>query len=490
MRGIGKSFNGISVLKKADFTLRKGEVHALMGVNGAGKSTLMKILTGVYSKDEGSILLNGNEIDITSPKVAEQFGIAMIFQEFSLIPTLSVAQNIFLKREPRFLSGLVIDEAETIRKAQLILDELGEQIDPTMLVENLSVGKCQIVEIAKAISKNARILVMDEPTSSISEAEVSRLFKFVERLKETGISVVYISHRMSEIFTICDRITVMRDGEKVLTDTCKNLSMKTLIDTMLGSSTETTMTWHQRTHELGEKPALELVGLSHNNHFKNVDLAVYPGEVVGLAGLMGSGRTEILETIFGLNIADHGHVQVNGSLIKNNADAISAGVALIPENRRTQGLVLDHSILDNFLLPNLEKFSKGFFVKTVAATIAMKKYISQLNISSNSVNKTVGLLSGGNQQKVILSKWLATNPAVLLLDEPTIGVDIGAKSDIVKLVRQLAAMGSAILVVSSEFEELMAMSDRIIVLKNGCVSDSLARTDIASEEILHHAVQV
>ena len=490
MRGIGKSFNGISVLKKADFTLRKGEVHALMGVNGAGKSTLMKILTGVYSKDEGCILLNGNEIDITSPKVAEQFGIAMIFQEFSLIPTLSVAQNIFLKREPRFLSGLVIDEAETIRKAQLILDELGEQIDPTMLVENLSVGKCQIVEIAKAISKNARILVMDEPTSSISEAEVSRLFKFVERLKETGISVVYISHRMSEIFTICDRITVMRDGEKVLTDTCKNLSMKTLIDTMLGSSTETTMTWHQRTHELGEKPALELVGLSHNNHFKNVDLAVYPGEVVGLAGLMGSGRTEILETIFGLNIADHGHVQVNGSLIKNNADAISAGVALIPENRRTQGLVLDHSILDNFLLPNLEKFSKGFFVKTVAATIAMKKYISQLNISSNSVNKTVGLLSGGNQQKVILSKWLATNPAVLLLDEPTIGVDIGAKSDIVKLVRQLAAMGSAILVVSSEFEELMAMSDRIIVLKNGSVSDSLARTDIASEEILHHAVQV
>ena len=490
MRGIGKSFNGISVLKKADFTLRKGEVHALMGVNGAGKSTLMKILTGVYSKDEGCILLNGNEIDITSPKVAEQFGIAMIFQEFSLIPTLSVAQNIFLKREPRFLSGLVIDEAETIRKAQLILDELGEQIDPTMLVENLSVGKCQIVEIAKAISKNARILVMDEPTSSISEAEVSRLFKFVERLKETGISVVYISHRMSEIFTICDRITVMRDGEKVLTDTCKNLSMKTLIDTMLGSSTETTMTWHQRTHELGEKPALELVGLSHNNHFKNVDLAVYPGEVIGLAGLMGSGRTEILETIFGLNIADHGHVKVNGSLINNNADAISAGVALIPENRRTQGLVLDHSILDNFLLPNLEKFSKGFFVKTMAGTIAMKKYISQLNISSNSVNKTVGLLSGGNQQKVILSKWLATNPVVLLLDEPTIGVDIGAKSDIVKLVRQLAAMGSAILVVSSEFEELMAMSDRIIVLKNGSVSDSLARTDIASEEILHHAVQV
>ena len=265
--------------------------------------------------------------------------------------------------------------------------------------------------------------------------------------------------------------------------------METLIDTMLGSSTETTMTWHQRTHELGKKPALELVGLSQKNHFTGVNLSVYPGEVVGLAGLMGSGRTEILETIFGLHIADHGHVEVNGELIKNNADAISASVALIPENRRTQGLVLDHSILDNFLLPNLKKFSKVFYVNTEAGINALEKYISQLNISSDSVHKTVGLLSGGNQQKVILSKWLATNPAVLLLDEPTIGVDIGAKSDIVKLVRHLAAMGSAILVVSSEFEELMAMSDRIIVLKNGSISNNLARTEIASEEILHHAVQ-
>ena len=489
MRGIEKSFNGISVLKIADFTLLKGEVHALMGVNGAGKSTLMKILTGVYSKDDGTILLNGNAIEITSPKVAEQFGIAMIFQEFSLVPTLSVAQNIFLKHEPRFLSGLVIDEVETVRKAQLILDELGEDLDPTMLVEHLSVGKCQIVEIAKAISKNARILVMDEPTSSISEAEVSRLFKFVERLKETGISVIYISHRMSEIFTICDRITVMRDGKNVLTDTCANLSMETLIDSMLGSSTKTTMTWHQRTHELGKKPALELVGLSQKNRFTDVNLSVYPGEVVGLAGLMGSGRTEILETIFGLHIADHGHVEVNGELIKNNAEAISARVALIPENRRTQGLVLDHSILDNFLLPNLKKFSKVCYVNTKEGINAIRKYISQLNISSDSVHKTVGLLSGGNQQKVILSKWLATNPAVLLLDEPTIGVDIGAKSDIVKLVRHLAAMGSAILVVSSEFEELMAMSDRIIVLKDGSISNNLARTEIASEETLHHAVQ-
>lgn len=490
MRGIEKSFNGISVLKKADFTLLKGEIHALMGVNGAGKSTLMKILTGVYSKDEGTITLDGNAIDISSPKVAEQFGISMIFQEFSLIPTLTVAQNIFLKRESRRASGFIIDDAENIRKARRILDELGEDIDPNMLVEQLSVGKCQIVEIAKALSKNARVLVMDEPTSSISEAEVSRLFKFVRRLKDTGISIVYISHRMTEIFTICDRITVMRDGERVLTDACANLSMKTLIDTMLGSSTEATMTWRQRNHELGKKPALELADLSHKNHFKNINLAVYPGEVVGLAGLMGSGRTEILETIFGLNTPDHGQVNVAGLLVKTTAEAISAGIALIPENRRTQGLVLDHSMVDNFLLPNLKRFSNVFYVKAMVAALAMKKFINQLKINSGDVNKKVGLLSGGNQQKVILAKWLATNPAVLLLDEPTIGVDIGAKSDIVKLVRQLAATGAAILVVSSEFEELLAMSDRIIVLKNGIISENIARTEIASEEILHHAVQV
>ena len=458
-----------------------------MGVNGAGKSTLMKILTGVYPKDEGTIILDGKDINISSPQVAEHFGIAMIFQEFSLIPTLTVAQNIFLKREPRLAGGLVIDDAETIRRAQLILSELGEDIDPKARIEQLSVGKCQIVEIAKALSKNARILVMDEPTSSISEAEVSRLFKFVKRLKKSGISVIYISHRMTEIFTICDRITVMRDGEKVLTDTCANLSMTAVIDSMLGSTSETSMVWRQRDHELGINPALELIDLSSKSVFKDINISVYPGEVVGLAGLMGSGRTEILETVFGLHAADQGQIKVNGVAIKTTAEAISAGLALIPENRRTQGLVLDHSVLDNFLLPNLKVFTNIFYIRTKAAAIAIKQYISKLKIATSSIGKTVGLLSGGNQQKVILSKWLAMNPKVLLLDEPTIGVDIGAKSDIVKLVRQLAAKGTAILVVSSEFEEILAMSDRIIVLRSGAISNNFSRTEIVSEEFLHHA---
>lgn len=489
MCGIEKSFNGIPVLKRADFTLHQGEVHGLMGGNGAGKSTLMKILTGVYSKDAGTVTLDGKAIDIASPLVAEEHGIAMIFQEFSLVPTLTVAQNIFLTREPRRVSGLFIDEAEMIRKARSILAELGEDIDPETLVEDLTVGRCQMVEIAKALSKNARVLVMDEPTSSISEVEVGKLFDFINRLKKTGISFIYISHRMAEIAKICDRVSIMRDGEKVLTDVQANLSMEVIIDAMLGSSAGTSLQWRERTHVLGTTPGLAITNLSSGNKFQNITMSVFPGEVVGLAGLMGSGRTEILETIFGLNTPDSGAVQVGNKLVVTTQDAIAAGIALIPESRRLQGLNLSHSILDNYILPNIQKFTKLFFVDTVTASNSALKYVSKLKIKCDGVGKEVGLLSGGNQQKVVLSKWLAMHPTVLLLDEPTIGVDIGAKADIVQLVRQLASEGTAILVVSSEFEELLAMSDRIIVLKDGVISANLDRKDVISEDVLHHAVQ-
>ena len=489
MCGIEKSFNGIPVLKRADFTLHQGEVHGLMGGNGAGKSTLMKILTGVYSKDSGSITLDGRAIDIASPVVAEAHGIAMIFQEFSLVPTLTVAQNIFLKREPRRFSGLFIDEAEMIRKARMILAELGEDIDPETLVEDLTVGRCQMVEIAKALSKNARVLVMDEPTSSISEVEVGKLFDFINRLKKTGISFIYISHRMAEIAKICDRVSIMRDGEKVLTDVQANLSMEVIIDSMLGSSAGTSLQWRERTHTLGSEPGLTISKLSSGSKFQNITMSVYPGEVVGLAGLMGSGRTEILETIFGLTEPDSGEVRVGSKLVVTTKDAIAAGIALIPESRRLQGLNLSHSILDNYILPSIKEFTKLFFVDTVAASNSALKYVTKLKIKCGGVDEEVGLLSGGNQQKVVLSKWLAMHPTVLLLDEPTIGVDIGAKADIVQLVRQLASEGTAILVVSSEFEELLAMSDRIIVLKDGVISANLDRKDVISEDVLHHAVQ-
>jgi len=489
MRAIEKQFNRNPVLKKTHFSLDKGEVHALMGGNGAGKSTLMKILTGVYTADAGGILIDGQAVSINSPNAAEALGVAMIFQEFSLVPTLSVAQNIFLNREPRRAGGLLIDDAELVRRASAILKELGEDIDPMVPVSRLSVGMCQIVEIAKALSKNARILIMDEPTSSISEAEVERLFNFVRRLKANGISIIYISHRMSEIFTLCDRVTVMRDGENVRTDCCANLTMESLIDAMLGSSAGASMHWQPRSHALGAQPALELSGLARGNLFSGIHLQVYPGEIVGLAGLMGSGRTEIMETVFGLHTPTSGEVRVDGKAVHGMAQAIAAGVALVPENRRTQGLVLSHSVLDNFILPNLRLFQRWGVMQLPAALKAVKDFIQRLSIRTDHPRKTVGLLSGGNQQKVVLAKWLARAPRVLLLDEPTIGVDIGAKSDIVQLVRQLASQGTAILVVSSEFEELLAMSDRLVVLRDGRATRVLERADIESEEMLHHAVQ-
>lgn len=489
MRGIEKQFNRNPVLKKTNFSLHKGEVHALMGGNGAGKSTLMKILTGVYTADAGEILIDGQAVDITDPRSAEALGVAMIFQEFSLVPTLTVAQNIYLQREPRQAGGLMIDDRETMRRAREILDELGEDIDPATPVERLSVGMCQIVEIAKALSKNARILIMDEPTSSISEAEVERLFNFVRKLKVSGISIIYISHRMSEIFALCDRITVMRDGENVLTESCDKLTMESLIDVMLGSSAGASMHWQERSHALGSEPALELKGLGRNGHFEGVNLTVYPGEIVGLAGLMGSGRTEIMETIFGLHAPTQGEVRVRGATVRGIGQAIAAGVALVPENRRTQGLVLSHSVLDNFTLPNLNHFRRGLWLALPRALQSVRQFIETLKIKTDHPFKTVGLLSGGNQQKVVLAKWLERAPQVLLLDEPTIGVDIGAKADIVELVRQLARQGTAILVVSSEFEELLAMSDRLVVVRDGRVIRTLDRREIDSEETLHHAVQ-
>lgn len=489
MRAIEKQFNRNPVLKQIHFSLRKGEVHALMGGNGAGKSTLMKILTGVCMADTGDILIDGKQVVIDSPKTSEALGIAMIFQEFSLVPTLTVAQNIYLNREPRRAAGLLIDDAELVRRAKAILDELGEDIDPNAPVSSLSVGMCQIVEIAKALSKNARILIMDEPTSSISEAEVERLLNFVRRLKANGISIIYISHRMSEIFSLCDRVTVLRDGENVRTEDCEKLTMESLIDAMLGSSVGASMHWQARSHTLGTAPALELAGLARQPHFSGINLQVYPGEIVGLAGLMGSGRTEIMETIFGLHSPSAGEVRVNGKVVQGMVEVIEAGVTLVPENRRTQGLVLSHSVLDNFMLPNLRLFQRWGVVQLPWAYKAVKEFIQSLSIKVDHPHKMVGLLSGGNQQKVVLAKWLARAPRVLLLDEPTIGVDIGAKADTIQLVRKLAAQGSAILVVSSEFEELLAISDRLIVLRDGRTTQVLDRTEIESEEMLHHTVQ-
>ena len=489
MRGIDKAFNGIAVLKRANFELRRGEVHALMGGNGAGKSTLMKILTGVYSKDGGSVSIEGQETHFATPNDAERAGIAMIFQEFSLVPTLTVAENMFLNREPRAGGGAFVKDAEARRRAQAIMTDLGENIDVRTPVEQLSVGMCQMVEIAKALSKNARILVMDEPTSSLSTDETNTLFKLMERLKAGGISIVYISHRMAEIFAVCDRVTVLRDGESVLTQDCNGLTMDRLVEAMLGADAGASLHWHARQHELGVKPILQVEDISLEGHFEHVSFEVFPGEIVGLAGLMGSGRTEIAETIFGIRRAGSGRVLIDGAPVAGIDSAIAAGVVLVPENRRTQGLVLDHSLRDNVMLPNLAAFTSGFFINDAAGVRTSAGFIESLRIKTDGPGQIARLLSGGNQQKIVLAKWLARNPKLLILDEPTIGVDIGSKSDIVDIVRRLAAKGTAVLVISSEFDELLALSDRLLVIHDGCLINELDRRAIDSEEVLHHAIQ-
>ncbi|WP_417525503.1 sugar ABC transporter ATP-binding protein [Marinovum sp.] len=489
MREIDKAFNGIPVLRNAGFSLRKGECHALMGENGAGKSTMMKILTGVYRRDGGTVELDGQDVTFHAPRDAEAAGIAMIFQEFSLIPTLTVAQNIFLGHEPRRAGNAVIRDGEMVRRARAILEEFGESIDPRARVEDLSVGAKQMVEIAKALSKNARIIVMDEPTASLSESEVETLFRLVRRLKSQGISIVYISHRMAEIFQICDRITAMRDGRDMLTAETGKVTMEELIRAMLGSDKTATLDWAQRAVDLSVPPVLEVDGLSVAGHVEGVSFAVRPGEIVGLAGLTGSGRTEIVEAIFGIRPVSAGAVRVGGAPVLSNKSAIEAGVGLVPEDRRTQGLVLDHTLRDNVILPNLARFSRRFLVRDRAARETSEGHIRNLKIKSESPDQVVRLLSGGNQQKIVLAKWLERRPKVLILDEPTIGVDIGAKADLVQKIREIADAGTAVLVISSEFEELLAVSDRLLIIYDGTLIGDIERQDVQSEEVLHHAVQ-
>jgi ribose transport system ATP-binding protein len=489
MHDVEKSFNGVPVLRKADFSLRKGECHALMGENGAGKSTMMKILTGVYPRDGGTVTLDGAPVVFERPGDAEAAGIAMIFQEFSLIPTLTVAQNIFLGHEPRAGRNMIIRDGEAIKRTQRILDELGEKIDPRARVETLSVGNKQMVEIAKALSKDARVIVMDEPTSSLSEVEVETLFGLVRRLKANGISIVYISHRMAEIFTICDRITAMRDGKSVLTADASDVTMEGLIEAMLGADTEASLHYHPRNYPVPKEPILEVRNLRLEELVEDVSFTLRPGEIVGMAGLTGSGRTEIAEAIFGIRPILGGEVLVGGKPVRSTQEAIDLGVGLVPEDRRTQGLVLEHSMHDNLLLPNLLRFTRGIFVRERGVRDASLRHIRDLKIRTDGPHKEARLLSGGNQQKIVLAKWLERQPRLLILDEPTIGVDIGAKSDLVETIRTIADKGTAVLVISSEFEELLALSDRLLIIHDGELIREMNRQDVTSEEVLHHAVQ-
>ena len=491
MRAIFKSFDGIRVLQDVDLEVRIGEVHALVGGNGAGKSTLMKIMQGVYQADAGEILVGGHPIKIGSIQDAKAAGIGMVFQEFSLVPSLTVAQNIYLGVEPLNQSGL-IDDRLSITRARGIFTEMEVEVNPNTEVSRLGTAYWQLTEIAKALAQNARILIMDEPTASLAKHETEALFALIDRLKKRGIAIIYISHRMDEVYRIADRITILRDGRRLLTEPLSNVTPEQIVERIVGRKMEGQLAYHARDNAVTQpEPLLEVRGLNAGRRVRDVSFAVHAGEILGLAGLMGSGRTELARALFGIDKLDSGEIFIRGKKVRLSTPkrAIAEGLALIPEDRRAQGLIMDHSVRDNLLLPLLGKISRGPILDKGAGKSLCATLIKKFAVTAVHPDRPVRLLSGGNQQKVVLAKWLGTNPGVLILDEPTAGVDIGTKVEILDMVRELASSGKAVIIISSEYPELLAVSDRLLILRNGSVTSEMRRSEIADEEALQLAVQ-
>ncbi|MGQ0609289.1 MAG: sugar ABC transporter ATP-binding protein [Chloroflexota bacterium] len=488
MRGITKSFGGVPVLKEVDFDLDAGEIHALAGGNGAGKSTLMKILVGVYNRDGGTYEVEGRQVDFHTVHDAQASGVGMVFQEFSLIPTLSVAQNVFLTREARGVARL-IDDREMERRTRELFATMSVEVDPRRPLDELPTAFWQLTEIAKALSQDARVLIMDEPTAALAKAETVELFGLMRRLKERGISIVYISHRMEEVFEVCDRITVLRDGSGVMTEELANVSPRVVIDEIVGRKLEHALEYQER--QVGDEVVLEASGLTTSTKLRGVDFKLRRGEVLGLAGLMGSGRTELARALFGIDKLDSGDLLLQGEPIRiaNPGEAVAHGVALIPEDRRAQGLILDHAVRENFLLPQIGRLSRAGFVDDAEGDRRTDSFVSRLSIKTRSTRQPIGKLSGGNQQKVVIAKWLGIEPRILIMDEPTAGVDIGTKGEIVSMIRAFADQGNSVIIISSELPELLAVSDRVLILRDGQVERELDRGDITREEELHHAIQ-
>lgn len=490
MRSISKSFSGVRVLQDVDFDVVAGEVHALAGGNGAGKSTLMKILQGVYQLDSGEVEISGKKAALNSIYDAKAAGIGMVFQEFSLVPALTVAQNIFLGVEP--MNRGLINDGESVRRAAKIFEEMEVAVDPRATIADLGTAYWQLTEIAKALAQDATVLIMDEPTASLARHEAEALFELVDRLKKRGISIIYISHRMDEVYRIADRITVLRDGRWLFTKALTEVTPEEIVEGIVGKKIEGQLAYQARNATPGEgAPLIEVEGLTAGDRVRDVTFSVRAGEIVGLAGLMGSGRTELTRVLFGVDRASGGTISIRGKKtnISNPRDAMKAGIALIPEDRREQGLVLDHSVRENLLLPLLDHLKKGPFLNQAAGKTLSSSLLARFAVKTSHPDKPVRLLSGGNQQKVVLAKWLGTEPDILILDEPTAGVDIGTKSEILTMIRAIASEGKAVIVISSEYPELLAVSDRILILKAGSISAELDRAEIPDEEYLQLAVQ-
>jgi rhamnose transport system ATP-binding protein len=482
LRNVTKRFGGVTAVQDVTFDLRSGEVHALMGENGAGKSTLMKIVHGLYPPDDGALEVNGEVVGFSSPRDAEASGIAMIPQELDLFPELTIAENLFVGRHrPRTRWG-TLDQNAMRAEARQRLRSLGVDLDVTAELKQLSAANQQIVAIARALVGEARAVVMDEPTASLTEREVQQLFRIISELTSSGVGVVYISHRMDEIFKISDRVTVLRDGRHISTAPASDLDAEELVRLMVGRPLNELFT--RTPHDLGEV-RLEVRGLSRAGEFEDVDFVLRRGEILGLAGLVGAGRSELAQTIFGIRVPEAGEIRIDGEevTIRSPHAAMERGIFYVPEERRSQGLILPFSIKNNITLSILDRISRFGFVPRSEQQTA-DRFAEGLSIRGASITDPVSRLSGGNQQKVVLAKSLAREPSILLLDEPTRGVDVGAKSEIYRLIDDLAKEGKAILLISSELEEVLSMSDRILVMREGSLTGEFKREEATQENVM------
>ncbi|TVT44546.1 sugar ABC transporter ATP-binding protein [Amycolatopsis rhizosphaerae] len=486
VRGVTKSFGAVAAVDGVSFPLYAGEAHALVGENGAGKSTIVKMLAGVHRPDSGSLLVDGAEVDFASPADAKAAGIAVIYQEPTLFPDLSVAENIVMGRHPRGRLGM-IDRAAVRAEAEQLFSRLGVRIDPSRPARGLSIADQQIVEIAKALSADARVLIMDEPTAALSVFEVERLFNVVRALREEGAAIMFISHRFEEITELCQRVTIMRDGRHVSTDPLADLTVDEMVRRMVGRELDALFPKQDVTP--GEV-VLEVEGLSREGVFRDISFSVRAGEIVAFAGLVGSGRSEVVQAVFGVDERDAGVVRLNGKELKPGSPraAMAAGMALVPEDRRQQGLVMDLSIERNVTLPRSGALARLGFLFGGTERCEAQRWTQRLQTKFGRLGDAVGTLSGGNQQKVVLAKWLSMAPKLLIVDEPTRGIDVGTKAEVHRLMSTLAAEGVAVVMVSSELPEVLGMADRVLVMREGRIVAEIPRAEASEDTVMFAAM--
>jgi len=481
---IGMAFGGVYVLKGIDFEIRPGEIHGLIGENGAGKSTLLKIIAGIHQPKEGQILLRDEAVQVPNPQAAISLGIALIHQEPLIFPDLDVAENIYIGRQPTRKGLGQVDWRSMYKHSVEILESLGVELDPHTKVRGLSIADQQMVEMAGALSQDAQILLMDEPTAALTPSEVEDLFAIIRRLREQGTAIVFISHRLEEVFELCDRITVLRDGEYIGERRPEETSTDEIIQMMVGRPLSAL--YEKGEHEVGGTPLLQVEGLSRIRKFDGISLSVHAGEIVGLAGLVGAGRTDVARALFGDLGIDRGTIKIDGKPVKitKPREAMAYGMIYVPEDRQHSGLLMQMDVVKNMTLAVIERISSRGWLRENVERETSEEYVTKLRISLRDLAQPVRELSGGNQQKVVLSKWLMTEPRILLLDEPTRGIDIGAKSEVHRLIGDLAAQGMAILLISSELPEILAMCDRVIVMREGEITGHFSKDDMTAEGVI------